>query len=82
MKIQIILASALALSACDVRPVVSGFNGSSVSIQTSAFTPVKEAKASTQAEANRICGKVGKRAEYASTRALPDYNSEHLYLCL
>ena len=82
MKLQIILASILILSACDATPVVSDFNGSSVKIQTSALTSVKEARASSQAEANRICGKVGKHAEYASTRAAADYVAEHLYLCL
>lgn len=82
MKIQIILSSILALSACATAPVVSDFNGSSVKIQTSAFTSVNEAKASSQAEANRICGKVGKHAEYASTSAAANYVSEHLYLCL
>jgi len=82
MKLQIILSSILVLSACDTPPVVSDFNGSSVKIQTSAFTSVKEARTSSQAEASRICGKVGKHAEYASTSAAADYVSEHLYLCL
>ena len=81
MKIKI-LTCALALTACDATPVVSDFNGSSVKIQTSAFTAVKDARVATQAEADRICGKVGKLAEYASSREVPDYVYEHLYLCL
>lgn len=82
MKLHIIFIGTLLLSACGAAPVVSDFNGSSVKIQTSAFTPMKEARASTKAEANRICGKVGKHAEYASSRELPNYVYEHLYLCL
>lgn len=71
------------LSACiPATPVVSDYNGNSVKIQMSALADANEAKANAQAEAERICGKVGKRAEYASTRQLPEYNSEHLYLCL
>jgi hypothetical protein len=39
--------------------------------------------AATDAEAARICAKgSNKRAEYASTRQMPDYSVEHLYLCL
>jgi len=82
MKLKLMMAGVFMLSACTTAPVVSEFNGSSVKLQTSAFGNVKEARAATQAEANRICGKVGKRAEYASTRSLPDYTVEHLYLCL
>ena len=82
MRALIFTAGLLLLGACDAPPVVSDFNGSSVKLQTSSLVPVHDAKASTQTEAGRICGKVGKQAEYASTRTLPNYVSEHLYLCL
>jgi starvation-inducible outer membrane lipoprotein len=68
------------LSACAAVPVVSDFNGSSVKIQSSSLA--EDARDATQGEADRICSKVGKTAEYASTRQLPDYNVEFLYLCL
>lgn len=62
------------------KPLVSDYNGASVKIQTDMFTP--EPRESTLAEASRICGIGNKRAEYASSRALPNYVHEHLYLCL
>lgn len=72
------------LAACvPATPVVSDYNGASVKIQTSALASTEDQKTVTQAEASRICGKVGKRAEYASTITNSDtYTSEHLYLCL
>jgi hypothetical protein len=33
-------------------------------------------------EAQNICGKVGKRAEYASTTYVHDLNIQHLFLCI
>ena len=78
------VALAFALSACvPATPVVSDFNGASVKLQTSQLADADLVKVETQAEADRICRQGGKRrAEYASTRNLPDYVSEHLYLCL
>jgi hypothetical protein len=71
----------LGLAGCvETQPIVSDYNGASVKIQTDMFTA--EANAKTQAEADRICKKNGKHAEYASSRSLPDYVYEHLYLCL
>lgn len=70
----------LALAGCVGTPAVSDFNGSSVKIQE-AFggqTP----SAATVAEAKRICAKVGKNSEPASTRNLPDYQTEYLFLCI
>lgn len=71
------------LAACtdlETTPLVSDYNGASVKIQTDMFTP--KPRESTMAEATRICGIGNKRAEYASSRALPNYVNEHLYLCL
>ena len=63
-----------------VAPAVSDFNGSSVKIveEFGARNP----SPATVAEAQRICGKVGKGTEYASTRNLPNYQTEYLFLCL
>lgn len=86
MKALILLSIGLLLAACGelpVNPVVASFNGDSVALQTSAIVNVDKAKAELQAEADRICKKGSKkRAEYASSRELPNYMAEHLYLCL
>lgn len=72
-----------ALAGCvPANPVVSSFNGDSVKIQISEFVKLDEARAATQIEADRICAKRSRRAEFASTRTIADYTSEHLYLCL
>ena len=79
----LLLVACMPLAACvAANPIVSEFNGNSVSIQTSQLSTEGTAKANGQIEADRICGKVGKRAEYASTRVLPNYIQESLYLCL
>ena len=71
------------LSGCiPAVPIVSDYNGDSVKIQVSTLANGGEAKANSEVEANRICAKGGKRAEFASVRQLPDYNAELLYLCL
>ncbi|WP_123876578.1 hypothetical protein [Fuscovulum blasticum] len=68
------------LAGCVTTPVVSDFNGSSVKLVES-FGSAKPTEA-TVAEASRICGKVGKKAEAASARSLPNYDMEYLFLCL
>lgn len=74
------------LSACDIpaNPIVSEFNGDSVTIVTSGFADQSSVKQKSQLEASRICAKgPNKRAEYASTRTNPDtFEQSHLYLCL
>lgn len=63
-------------------PVVSDFNGNSVKVQTEAYFDAKPTP-EADAEAARICRAGGaKRAEYASSRVVPQYTAEHLYLCL
>lgn len=83
-KILISLAACTAIVGCaEPQALVSDYNGDSVKIQTSAFVPQDDARKMAMAEAQRICSKGHKkRAEYASTRNLPDYNYEHLFLCL
>ena len=74
--------AALSLSACvaTAPPVVTDFNGASVKINTDLMAAYPTPPAT--AEANRICAMDGKRAEYASTRPIPNTGYEHLYLCL
>lgn len=83
-KYSLGIAAALLLVACDVtEPVVSDFNGNSVKIATSSFDSVEHQRKTALVEANRICGKVGKKAEYASTSANSQtYQNTNLYLCL
>lgn len=84
MRKLLALSGILAIAGCvPVPPVVSDFNGSSVKVQTVSLAD-PSATPEALAEANRICQTAaGKRAEYASTRSLPDgYTFEHLYLCL
>lgn len=79
-----LLAAALMVAACDVtEPVVSDFNGNSVKVATSSLDTVPYQRQTAGVEASRICGKVGKKAEYASTSTNPQtYQNINLYLCL
>ena len=78
------MISFVALSGCvsPSEPIVSDFNGDSVKIAQFNYMGEGGRHAGTDAEAARICGKQGKKAEYASVRYLPDSYAEHLYLCL
>ncbi len=79
-----IAAAAFLLTACDItEPVVSDFNGDSVKVATSSFDTVEYQRKTAGAEAERICQKVGKKAEYASTTTNSQtYQNINLYLCL
>lgn len=76
-----LLALVPLLAACVTTPIVSDYNGDSVKLQGPSLYS-DEVTAKFQVEAQRICGKAGKTAEYASSIALPNYTMEHLYLCL
>lgn len=79
------LTAALVLSACtttEAVPVVSSFNGDSVGLQGPGFFGNERPTAAFLAEANRLCGRRGLQAEYASSRMVADYTMEHLYLCV
>ena len=82
--LYLFITAGLLLAACDVTdPVVSDFNGNSVKIATSSFDTLEYQRETAGVEANRICAKVGKKAEYASTTTNPQtYQSTNLYLCL
>ena len=79
MKLPMILLP-LTLMGCVTTAVVSDFNGSSVKL-VEAFGGARPTDV-TVAEAKRICGRVGKIAEFASYRSLPNYETEYLFLCL
>lgn len=70
----------LMLVAGCMKPEPVDFNGHSVKIRTA--TPQDADKQAAAVEARNICGKVGKRAEYASTSYIHDLNYRHLFLCI
>ena len=81
--LSIALLVAFGLSACvPSTPIVSDFNGDSVKIVQDDYFGEGARTDSTDVEAARICGKRGRKAEYASVRQLPNYQKEFLYLCL
>lgn len=83
MKTAVIVAGLIALSACaPAEPVVTDFNGDSVKIYQFNFAGEGARHQGTDAEADRICAKRGRTAEYASTRVVGDGQLEFLYLCL
>ena len=79
MRLPLILA-ALTLSACVAPPAVTDFNGASVKITQPLGLPAPAAP--SIAEADRICAKAGKRAEFASSRVSAPNVTEYLFLCL
>ncbi len=83
MKTKICFIAAGFLAACaPPTATVSDYNGASVKIQTSQLADAAQTKANALTEANRICARNGKKAEYASTINKQDYTSEHLFMCL
>lgn len=79
------LFCALAIGACtttEAVPVVSSFNGDSVGLQGPGFWGTEKPTEAFLAEANRLCGRRGLKAEYASSRMVAEYTQEHLYLCV
>lgn len=65
-------------------PVVTDYNGASVTIQQDILlTPANGGDPAVISEASRICGTAGRRAEYASTVTdQRNYIARHLFLCL
>lgn len=82
--ISVALMTALAACTIPATPIVSEFNGDSVTIVTSAFADPASVRQKSQEEASRICAKgPKKKAEYASTRTNQQtYEQSHLFLCL
>ena len=85
-NILLAIVPSLALFACGnakpQEPVVSAYNGDSVSIIQPAFAAFTDEQ--LLAKANDICGRGSKKfAERVSRRVLPDYQgTEYLFLCL
>lgn len=79
IKLAGIVTIGLSVSAC-APPATVDFNGHSVKIRTSSNLASDKQAALVQAQS--ICGKVGKRAEYASTTYVHDLNIQHLFLCI
>lgn len=86
MKKLLVAPLLLGLAACDmpVNPIVSDYNGDSVTIVTSSLSNAEEARRLSLEEANNICRRGHrKRAEYVSTRTNPNtYENSNLFLCL
>lgn len=74
-----IIILGVVVSAC-TPPETVDFNGHSVKIRTA--SNLNSDKQSALVKAQNICGKVGKRAEYASTTYVHDLNIQHLFLCI
>ena len=80
---RILAALAVAgLAGCEAPPAVADFNGDSVKIRVSTFAVPAHQTAETDAEANRICGTRGRRAEFTSILYVSDAYKDLLYLCL
>lgn len=82
MKKIVFCVAFVGLSGClqDV-PVVSGYNGDSVNIQSTAVIRTPPTDEENQ-KAATVCAQGGKKAQYASTRMVAEYTQEHLFLCL
>ena len=78
-KLAGIIVVGFSVAGC-TPPATIDFNGHSVKIRTSSNLASDKQAALIQAQ--NICGKVGKRAEYASTTYIHDLNIQHLFLCL
>lgn len=91
------IALALALAGCangpSAPPVISDFNGDSVKLNVACGggNACLHPRPEDDAEANRICGSRGRKAQYASSRTANEvdpvlgivmYHYEHLYLCV
>lgn len=65
-------------------PLVSSYNGATVSIQADGNEAYNTSPTNDiRALATSICGKGGKKPEYASTKTSVGYfRNEHLFLCL
>lgn len=84
-KFLITFAAGIALAGCAVEgqePIVTSFNGDSVTIIQPAFAAFTDEQ--LLAKANDICRRGNKKyAERVSERTLPDFEgTEYLFLCL
>lgn len=77
------LLAVVILSGClPTRAFVTEFNGASVKVTVPIIANRGNSMLRADEEAQRICKRVRKRAEFASSRILENYSTERLYLCL
>jgi hypothetical protein len=87
------LATLFLMGCASSSPMVSDFNGDSVKVRVACGLAYECARPRPEdnAEAQRICGTKGKKAEFASTAPANLHNAatgvtmenyEHLYLCV
>lgn len=88
-----VVASLLLMGCASSKPMVSDFNGDSVKVRVAcglAYECMKP-RPEDQAEADRICGTRGRKAQFASTvpgnttnlaTGVTMENYDHLYLCV
>jgi hypothetical protein len=84
MRLSLGLLGIVAVSACSSPPAMTEFNGHTVTIQQVGYDYFPD---TAQAEADRVCGTVGKTAQAESMR--PDERPglvapimNYLYLCV
>ncbi len=83
MRMAAICVMLLVLPAClPTRAFVTEFNGASVKVTIPIISKPSASTIRADEEAERICKRVRKRAEFASSRILENYSTERLYLCL
>ena len=78
-KLVSVLFVVSVVAAC-APPATVEFNGHSVTVRTA--TPQASDREAATVEAKRVCGKVGKTAEFTSTTYVHDLNYQHLFLCI
>ena len=83
MRVLALLTCAVVLSAClPTRASITEFNGASDKVTVPILARQGASLIKADNEAARICKRVKKRAEFASSRLLDNYSTERLYLCL
>lgn len=86
MRFIFAMTAIAGLSACQMEntPIVTDYNGDSVTIIRPSFIPRAEAIAQTTAEAQRICQKGHKKsAEHVSARTNPGtYETSDFFICI
>ena len=83
MRIVLSLFAIVVLAGClPTRAFVTEFNGASVKVTIPIVSNRPTSMARADEEAQRICRRARKKAEFASSRMLENYSTERLYLCL
>lgn len=77
-----LLAIVFVAGCLPTRAFVTEFNGASVKVTVPIVANRPNSIARADEEAQRICQRARKKAEFASSRMLENYSTERLYLCL